>query len=270
VKTMHNAFLIFLLIVLAYGEKFEKKNLILKIENFGVLNIDSMTFPKLIPSQRNSMVILVYSKTEIGDYGTESIRSDYYAFAKKAQTEGEADNVLFTQLVVNGAENRNLAIKLGMEENFKFPKLILIPVNGTKTVAYPNDHSFRLYELVVFLSKHTDFFLQQPGRSKLLNQLRKSFFATFDSSKRLALIEAAREENEKQTPFEKHDAEYYINLLENITKTGRTVLDREIASTTEQFRNTITNNPAEARVHEIKLNVLLEIQESLRSPNFEL
>jgi hypothetical protein len=69
-----------------------------EFETKGVVLLDSITFPKVVPS-KVATVVLVANKAEIGDYATDSMRSDYFAFSYKAQTHGNSDDVLFTQVI---------------------------------------------------------------------------------------------------------------------------------------------------------------------------
>ena len=78
-------------------------------EKRSVLLLDDFTFSKIVPHSNADVVVLISQKKMFGDYGTDSLRTDYLNFAFKMQTEGKAEHVLFTQVIVNGPENRGIA-----------------------------------------------------------------------------------------------------------------------------------------------------------------
>lgn len=259
-----SSFLALLCIALAAKDKKSEAPKILEMK--GVVTLDSFNYHKFLPSKKYAAVFLIYQKGRVGDYGTDSIRSDYYAFAKKAQTDGEADNIIFAQLIVNGAENLKLAQRLGVKENFEHPVMVVVPKGKTSAIQYPSEAPFRLYELTVFLSKHTDFFLKQAGRTKLLNKLRKDFLAASSDEVKLQLIEDARSEaNLITAAIEKQDTDYHIEILHSVLKEGVTALEKEIVSL-QQRQTDPTLNVGDRRVALMKNDVLKELYEALAPP----
>ena len=226
-----------------------------QLDTKGVITLDALTYKKLIPSDKYTSLVFVYSKAGVGDYGTDSLRSDYYAFAKKALTEGESDDLLFTQIVVNGADNLNLATRLGMKKDFQYPQLFLIKRGEKKAIPYPTTSPFRLYELVVFTSKHSSFFLRQAGRTKLLNKLRSDFIGA-SKDERSKVLADARSAIETLPSVEKLDAEYHLGVLEKIHTDGLHTLTDEIASIKSSVSKT---RGAELRLQELHLDVLEEL-----------
>lgn len=226
----------------------------------GVLNLDVLTYNKLIPSDKYSFLILVYSKASIGDYGTDSIRSDYYAFAKKAQTEGESENMIFAQIVVNGADNLPLATSLGVKKNFMHPELFLIQKNKATAIPFPKTKSFRLYELVGFTSKYTDFYLKQAGRTKILNSMREKYFGATSNAERENALTIARQEIEQLPGIEKLDAEYHLDIMQKLNDEGVRAIDEEISKLMSLISN---NNGGEKRLHELRLDVIEDIRSRL-------
>lgn len=83
-------------------------------ETYGILLLDSITFPKIVPSMTNTVLVLICKKGSIGNYGTDSIRSDYFSFATLSELQDtdsttsltDSDSILFTQIIVNGAQNK--------------------------------------------------------------------------------------------------------------------------------------------------------------------
>lgn len=228
----------------------------------GVLNLDTITYGKLIPSEKFTFVTLVFSKASIGDYGTDSIRSDFYAFAKKAQTEGEAKNIIFSQIMVNGADNLKLATSLGLKKDFKHPELFLFTKGSRVPIPFPKTQSFRLYELVVFVSKHSDFYLKQAGRTKLLNGLREKFFSSISSDERDQVLASGKEDIKLLPEIEKVDAEYHWGILDKMNKQGYQFIRDEA----ESLRALVAESQGgERRLYELRLDVVQEILERINS-----
>ncbi len=135
-------------------------------ESRGVVLLDSFTFEKIVPSSNNHVVVLVTNKRYIGDYGTDSIRADYFAFSDFVQTKdekGTAKNILFTQILVNGAENAFLAEKIGLEKNFKYPRMFLYLQGSSEPIAYPSTSPFHLQSMLRFIQQNTGYSYRIPG-----------------------------------------------------------------------------------------------------------
>ena len=199
----------------------------------GVVLLDSITYHKLIPSPIHYYVVLVANKHSIGDYGTDSIRSDYIAFAHFAQSHGEnADEVIFSQVIVNGAENAKIARDLGLKDNFEHPAMFIIP-KGAKdvkdAVQYPDDKPYHPHDLARFLAQYTSFYYHIPGTSKIFDRLSKDFMQTNDEEKRAEIVTKAKEALEKVAKEEeKDDLKYYIKVMEKINEKGDEYLEQEI------------------------------------------
>lgn len=73
-------------IVDAQRNKIKYRN---EFETESVVLLDSFTFPKIVPNPNHAVVVLVTNKREIGEYGTDSIRADFFDFAKRGITEGK-------------------------------------------------------------------------------------------------------------------------------------------------------------------------------------
>jgi len=52
-------------------------------ESLGVVYLDAITFPKVVPHENRAVLILVFNKASVGDYVADQIRNEFYSFAKK-------------------------------------------------------------------------------------------------------------------------------------------------------------------------------------------
>ena len=102
-------------------------------EQIGVVLLDAVTFPKVVPQASKSVMVLISAGASDGDYGADSIRIDFLSFTEKCQLYGSSDAVLFAQLVVvneQESENANIADKLGIAPDFIHPAIFFYPENS--------------------------------------------------------------------------------------------------------------------------------------------
>lgn len=52
-------------------------------ESLGVVYLDAITFPKVVPHEKRAVLVLVFNKASVGDYLADQIRNEFYSFAKK-------------------------------------------------------------------------------------------------------------------------------------------------------------------------------------------
>lgn len=191
----------------------------------GVVLLDSITFSKIIPSSKYAVAVLVCNKREIGEYATDSIRSDYFDFARKGDFEGNAEeNVLFAQVIVNGAHNMKLAETIGVPKGFQHPQLFLYKPNSETPIPYPQKDPFQATALTSFLSKHTSFFYGIPGLVAVFEKYSDVFVLSSDFEKEDMLREAENSINtilnDNNNVKDKENGKYYIKIMKNIIKTG--------------------------------------------------
>ena len=55
-------------------------------ESLGVVYLDAITFPKVVPHEKRAVLVLVFSKATAGTYVADQIRNEFYSFAKKGIT----------------------------------------------------------------------------------------------------------------------------------------------------------------------------------------
>ncbi len=207
-------------------------------ETRGVLLLDAVTFPKMVPSKSHYLVVQITNKHTVGDYGTDSIRADYMSFAQFAQTQGEADDIVFAQIIVNGAENQRLAKRIGVKDGFRFPTLFIFPAGSSEGIQYPENKPYHPHDLARFLSQHTNFYYHIPGTSKTFDQLSKNFIQANSESERATVLSKAREELNKITDAgEKDDMKYYVEIMEQVTSTGDEFIYSEIDRLTKIVDN---------------------------------
>ena len=224
-------------------------------EKKGVLLLDSTTFPKIVPNADRDVVVLVALKGQIGDYGTDSLRADFFSFSSTMQTSGTAENVLFAQIIVNGAENQLLAERIGVGADFKHPKLFVFPAGSSVPIPYPADSPFHLNTLTPFVVKHTSLSYQQSGTLRLFDDLAVKFMNGDDAVKAATLV-SAEQALEDSSEEDKETGKYYIKVMKKITANGPSFLQTEINRQRQVLRDGTKLTKANRRNVENHVNVL--------------
>jgi hypothetical protein len=230
-----------------------------EMETYGILLLDGITFDKVVPSPQNTVVLLVYNKREVGDYGTDSIREDYFNFATEAQRKGDSDNVLFAQLIVNGAQNSGVAARLDMEPNFRHPKMFLFKPGNAKPIEYPSTSPFNFVALSQFVSKHSSFHIRTPGTIQAYNELVAKLLAGVESGKEIieqgeALVNSFKTEL-------KDNAEQYVKLMKKYVEKGTDYIESEIKRLKSILDSDKISEKKKREIRE-KLNVVYQFDKS--------
>lgn len=151
----------------------------------GVVLVDSLSFPKIVPHSVNNVLLLISNKYNVGKEVTDAIRDDYFDFAANCVEQG-VSNLLLAQMLVNGAENAALAGRLGVTDpmTFKNPKLVLFKAGSKDPITYPDSGSFSVAALRKFVSENTAVTFAAPGLSASLTQFVKRFVDSSDTESR--------------------------------------------------------------------------------------
>jgi hypothetical protein len=82
---------------------FSKLKWINEYEAKGVILIDGITLPKLIPNDKFAMIIGFFKKSDIGSLNAnDEFRDGYLSFAVEGERNGNMDGLIFAQVIVNG------------------------------------------------------------------------------------------------------------------------------------------------------------------------
>jgi hypothetical protein len=234
------------------------------LEKKSVLLLDAITFPKIVPNSNHDVVVLVAQKSQFGDYGTDSMRTDFFDFAHKAQTQGDAaDHVIFAQVVVNGAENRNLAETIGVGEDFRQPKMFIYPAGAKTAIQYPENEPFQLPALTQFTAQHSSLQFQLPGTMKVFDDIAANFVRS-DATRQAALLFQAESALEELVDVgEVEAANYYVKVMRRIKEHGLEFIDKEIKRQTRLMNDASKVTKAGYRQIQHHLNVLHHFKASV-------
>eukprot|EP01035_Chromulina_nebulosa_P020039 gene20039-26019_t len=174
-----------------------------------------------------AVVVLVANKASIGDYGTDSIREDYFYFAKEGETKGKAGSILFTQVIVNGAQNQKLSNQIGVPKGFQHPQLFIYPKNSKEAIPFPQYEKFNVATLTKFVSKYADFYYGIPGLVEPLTGIANKF-ARSDKETQEKLLNEADKIVTKVPDFEQKDSKYYLKAMKKILSDGIVYIQNEL------------------------------------------
>lgn len=235
-----------------------------KEELKGVVLLDSITYPILIPSEKYSVVLLVANKAQVGDYGTDSIRQDYFSFAQFSQMEGEAPEILFAQMFVNGAENLRLATSLGLKKDFKHPVMFIIPKGSSEPIQYPSSSPFHIPELVRFLGANTNFYYKYPGTIRNFDDIANELVAANTEEEQKAIVQKAEKLLDSVTKEEdKETSQYYVKTMKRIVEKGTGYISAELTRIENVMGDKKTSNAAKDKLKQHG-NVLKAFQQALK------
>lgn len=230
-------------------------------ETKGVLLLDSITFPKLVPNMERDVVILVCKKGSIGDYGTDSIRTDFFSLVNKIEKmeNSGTENILFAQLIVNGGENLRIAETIGVAKDFVHPKLFVIPSGQADAIPYPDDEPFQPRYLLRFIALHAHLTYSMPGTLQALDDAAAEIMTNLDDDfiKRKAVEKAEAAVADLEEDSDKATAKLYLKVMRKVLDRGIYYLDEEIARQNRLLSKDSNKLSRASRRHvEHKLNVL--------------
>lgn len=203
-----------------------------EFQSTGVLLLDDLLFDKIVPGARVDVVVMILNKANIGKRTTDFMREEYMAMAKKTK---QNDDVLFTQILLNGSENKKLAMRVGIENQPEGhetkPEFFLFRVGEKNAIPIkPDEEDFTVADVMAFISKTTGVQFTFRGTIKEFSELAAKFVASETGSKARTDIyhEAkqkadayASDESKKKTAKERSaNAGWYVQAMEKILEKG--------------------------------------------------
>lgn len=160
-------------------------------KTFGTVLLDSLTFPKIVPSERNWVLTMVSNKGGIGQQSTDGVRDAYLAAAESLAPFVSRDSILFTQVIVNGAQNRRLAGRIGCPEDFAYPKFFLFAPQSNASVPFSLEDSQTTSFVHVqrWIHRETGIYLGAAGTVDALDQIVDRFRSGDAAAREAALAE---------------------------------------------------------------------------------
>ena len=193
-------------------------------KTYGTILLDSMTFPKIVPNDRNHVLTMVLNKGGVGQLSTDGVRDAYLATAEALAPHVSHDSILFTQVIVNGAQNRRLATRIGCPEDFAYPKFFLFKPQSNESVAFSIEDSATtsIMDIQRWIYKETGKYLGEPGTIHELDQIVEKFRLATDASAREGVMAEMR--TAVATKLASPDATVSSEAVQQYVKTMEKVL----------------------------------------------
>jgi len=168
-----------------------------KTNTFGTLLVDSVMWEKVVPNSMSSILFMVANKAYIGKPDTDRIRDDFLQFARKSHMQSE---LLFSQVIVNGAENSRLASdKFGLTDTYKMkhPHFFLLrageevatPLQTPETVA-----QLKMSDIAYYCKKQLGVSFGLDGTHPLMDSLAEKFMSEMATNEdRGAIVDEAQQ-----------------------------------------------------------------------------
>ena len=211
-------------------------------ERPAVLLLDGATFPKIMPHQNLSTVLMIAHRQDGGDYGIISMKEDYWAFAEQAEYSGSADFVRFAQIVIEtpaeegSTASETVALAYKIDKGFfdrQHPRIYLFQPGSTVPDMYPQYSSINVIALSRWLSQKTKFYMPISGTINAFYWLARKYMVDAKEEEHVHDIKIFRENIFKETEDmivvlrrETKDenlvelANYYLKTMERVTERG--------------------------------------------------
>lgn len=187
-------------------------------ETRGVVLLDATTFPKIIPSDRHATVVMFSNKAKFQDPETDVAREEYLEVAVTGD-KGEIRDLLFAQVIVNGAYNSMLAGRVGFENGAKTPGIAIYEIGSSTPIIYPHAR-INAHLLRKFLSKYSGFYYPMPNTIPKMSVIVQRLMQTTTVEEMNPVIADAKEFAKNVEPSAKEVCDYYVKVMEKVQDKG--------------------------------------------------
>jgi len=207
---------------------------------FGTILLDSITFPKIVPNAENHVLVMVANKGQVGKLSTDGVRDEFLAAAEALEPNVAKGSILFAQVIVNGAQNKRLAGRIGARENFVYPSFHLYKPGSSEPMHFlapgeAESPALSINAVTRWVYKETGIFIGATGTVDEMDQLVIEFMSPPSAGASEAAVKAAREAVLAKArsaaaaltaPADKEAAPHYIKAMEKLA-TGQSSFPKE-------------------------------------------
>jgi hypothetical protein len=199
-------------------------------EVFGVLLLDSITFPKIIPATSHETVVLFADKVKVNNEAefptTVAVRENFLDVTKDRNVE--ENDLLFAQVFVNGAENLMLAKRHNASQ---LPSIQLFLKGSSIGIPFPMGKLFpNKVNIRRFISKYTGVIYQLPNTVPGFNKLALELMrARSEDAMRDVIGRATTAAVGIADEDMKALATEYLKIMHKIVDKGREFVIKELA-----------------------------------------
>jgi hypothetical protein len=259
-----------------YGINTEVKS---RDEVRGLVLLDASTFPHIVPSDRHATIVFLWNKANADESVTGLAREEYLEFATQGD-QGEARDLLFSQVIVNGAHNSFLSKRLGSDDNAKKPLVLLYKRGASEPIVFPFPKISK-NRLRKFASKHTGYYYPAKNNLRQMDKFSQLFIMVSNAVERAKIIEDSKEWLAAQVEASKNNSdlfsnkhremgEYYIRVMEKIQTDGFEYAEREATRISNILSGGKVTVKDKLKLLEAKLDIVMEFNKDYKmSPDRE-
>jgi len=191
---------------------------------FGTLWLDAIIWEKVIPNHVAHTLVMVSNKWAIGKQPVDAKRTEFLRLGR----ESDNKELLFAQVVVNGAENLKLAEDIiGMSNPSKqvHPHFFLIKKGETRGIPLQSSKgaaSMEMSDIMQLCADKTGMYMGLPGTTQVLNDLAGRFLAVGVTAEQRQVIMQETAAHLSTLPgggkTDALDLSLYLKTMEKITE----------------------------------------------------
>lgn len=186
-----------------------------KDEVRGMVTLDATTFSKIIPSDRHATIVMFINKASLQ---VSTIAREEYLEMVVNGDKSDIKDLLFSQVIINGAYNSMLATRVGITDSGKEPTVVIYEKGSSTPIFYPHK---RITSLLMrkFASKHSNYYYPAKESIPQMAALVRRFLPASDEE-RLEIIQEAKTTMDGMAKVAQESKEYYIKCMEKVSVKG--------------------------------------------------
>lgn len=194
----------------------------------GVVLLDAITFPKVVPNANAHVFVLFLDKGDIGQPTTDGSRDNFLEVSRDKDVDD--DGLLFAQVLVNGADNLKLKDRMGVTN---MPQLLFFPKGSSESITYPVNAYINGVNTRRFVTKHTGVIYSTPGSIWDFDEKALGIVKASSKEEKVAILVSSKKtlEDKKEGGLSEDTltvAEEYIRVMEKIIERGNEYVQEEL------------------------------------------
>ena len=210
-----------------------------KLNSYGTLLLDGVSWSKVMPNTVAHTIVMICNKGAIGYNAVhDKLRDEFMSLAKKSHTQND---LLFSQIIINGAENSLLASNTFGIENpsyIKNPYFYLFMKGDDKPIALQTPNTvdkLKISDIAYFVTKNTGISFGLPGTDSIMDSIADKFMSEMANiTDRHNFINEGTIYLEKTKSIQPaidtkiiNNIEFYIKIMSKIIEKGNNYADIE-------------------------------------------
>jgi hypothetical protein len=230
----------------------------------GSVLLDAFTYPKIIPSDRHSTIVMFSNKRTFEETDIENQRETFFEFVK-AGDKSEAKDLLFAHVTVNGGFNSMLSGRVGCVDGAVKPCVVIYSKGSSTPILFEGGRRglITTSSLRKFAAKHSNYFFPGAHAIKSMGEHVEAFNAAGLKEDRDVIILAASKVVEEMAEGSAKDtSNYYLKVMGKIQEKGFEWADMESSRLTGILDSGQVTVRASIRKLQMKLQITEEFDKA--------